>query len=265
MAASRTHYDVLGIARDADASQVRTAWKLHVQAWHPDRFTGAMREEAERQASRINEAYTVLRDSSRRAAYDCTLAAGDAAAQREAERARPRSTGSARTMPQPMARPAATPVGTPMAHVTAPMTLGEQLAAAMQDAGTIITRNPRIALGAVGAFVLIIGVSITMHALAGPVLPAAASVSSSTKAAAQSDEDESELARLAERARRDAEQAQAAMAETLATPPAEPIQPLPQVVDPRAGAGSAPSAAPQGSRTPPRGTRVIRVMPNLAR
>ncbi|MCW2923678.1 MAG: DnaJ domain, partial [Thermoleophilia bacterium] len=33
----QTHYDVLGITRDADAGEVRTAWKLHVQVWHPDR------------------------------------------------------------------------------------------------------------------------------------------------------------------------------------------------------------------------------------
>lgn len=76
----RTHYDVLGIDAEADASQVRRAWKVNVQAWHPDRFEGDMRVEAERQTSRLNEAWHTLRDSGRRAAYDCRLAADRQAA-----------------------------------------------------------------------------------------------------------------------------------------------------------------------------------------
>ena len=59
-APDRTHYEVLGIARDADAAAVRSAWKLHVQVWHPDRFSGEMREEAERQAMRINSVTAVF-------------------------------------------------------------------------------------------------------------------------------------------------------------------------------------------------------------
>lgn len=194
MAASdnRTHYDVLGVARDADAVAVRTAWKLHVQAWHPDRFTGQMREEAERQASRINEAYTVLRDGGRRAAYDCRIAADEADARRERE---PRPSHKVRPAAP---RAAAAPIGSPMA-LPEPATLGEQVAAISRDAFSIVGRHPRVFAAAMTVWVVVFGGSLVMHALSGPTLPAAEPASSvrAVPALAVDDEQTEDLAALA--------------------------------------------------------------------
>jgi len=74
MAPSKTHYDVLGIAADADEAEIKRAWKVLVQVWHPDRFTGEMREHAEGQVQHINEAYGTLRISDKRGEYDRRLA-----------------------------------------------------------------------------------------------------------------------------------------------------------------------------------------------
>ena len=89
MADVRTHYDVLGIDAASDAVEIRRAWRLLVQVWHPDRFSGETRDQAELQASRINEAWSVLRDAERRATYDARLAceAGAASTARDSRSA----------------------------------------------------------------------------------------------------------------------------------------------------------------------------------
>ncbi|MCW2924666.1 MAG: chaperone protein DnaJ-like protein molecular chaperone DnaJ, partial [Thermoleophilia bacterium] len=162
----QTHYDVLGITRDADAGEVRTAWKLHVQVWHPDRFTGDMREEAERRAARINEAYTTLRDSSRRAAYDCRLAADDRDAQRT-QQAQPRASVKVRPLAP---RAASTPVGTPMAVAEA-ASLGEQLNAVADELVRSARRHPRMVAAAAACFALLVVGGLTLQAGTGPSLP----------------------------------------------------------------------------------------------
>lgn len=266
MAASdtRTHYDVLGIARDADAAAVRTAWKLHVQAWHPDRFTGAMREEAERQASRINEAYTVLRDGGRRAAYDCRLAADDADSRRERE---PRTNHKVRPAAP---RAAAAPVGSPMA-MPIPATLGEQVASISRDAAGIVRRHPRVFAAAATVWVLVFGGSLVMHAVSGPTLPASAQASAMRSAPAIVDTEQADdLAGLAEQAREEAAEADAEMellmrqdaaiaaAEAKAIARETALAARAARTAKRAGAGA---VAP---KVPTRG-RVVRVMPTIAR
>ena len=65
-----THYDVLGVARDAPVSEVRQAYMALARAHHPDRAGGdadAMRA--------ANEAWATLRDPDRRATYDRSLGA----------------------------------------------------------------------------------------------------------------------------------------------------------------------------------------------
>ena len=75
-----THYQRLGVARDAPAAVIRAAYKALAQAHHPDKnldnpdATEAMQE--------INQAYAVLSDPQRRADYDMSLARAE-----EAERA----------------------------------------------------------------------------------------------------------------------------------------------------------------------------------
>ena len=68
-----THYEVLGVAPDAPAAQIRQAYVRLARQHHPDYFAGAgagPRAEAERRMRAINEAWSVLGDQRRRAAYD---------------------------------------------------------------------------------------------------------------------------------------------------------------------------------------------------
>lgn len=195
----RTHYDVLGIARDADAAAVRSAWKLHVQAWHPDRFSDDLRVEAERQTTRINEAYSTLRDSSRRAAYDCRLAADEAAA-------RPAPTRRAKPTPSVPHRAPSAPVGSPMATAPQPTTLGEQLAAAGGDTLRMIRRHPRVFIAAASVWLVVFGGSVVLHAASGPTLPRSVAAPTTSSVVAD-DEQVQDLEELAERAREEAAEA----------------------------------------------------------
>jgi curved DNA-binding protein CbpA len=75
-----THYEVLGVAPDAGAAEIRQAYVRLARQHHPDYFAGSsgrLRDEAERQMRALNEAWSVLGNARRRAAYD--RAAGFAA------------------------------------------------------------------------------------------------------------------------------------------------------------------------------------------
>jgi DnaJ-class molecular chaperone len=65
----RNHYDTLGIARQADAVVVKAAYKALMMKYHPDRFPAGSAE-AERAATKINEAFAILGDPEKRALYD---------------------------------------------------------------------------------------------------------------------------------------------------------------------------------------------------
>lgn len=77
-----THYEVLGVAPDAPAGEVRRAYLREARRHHPDRHAGAApsatagRDAAERRMRELNEAWSVLRDPDRRAAYDRSLRSG---------------------------------------------------------------------------------------------------------------------------------------------------------------------------------------------
>jgi molecular chaperone DnaJ len=64
----RDFYDVLGVARDADDKELKSAFRKLAMKYHPDRNPGD--EEAEQQFKEINEAYDALKDPQTRAAYD---------------------------------------------------------------------------------------------------------------------------------------------------------------------------------------------------
>ncbi|HRV80218.1 MAG TPA: DnaJ domain-containing protein, partial [Planctomycetota bacterium] len=67
------YYEVLGVARDADAAAIKKAYRKLALKWHPDRHQGAdpkAAEEAEATFKRISEAYEVLSDPEKRAKYD---------------------------------------------------------------------------------------------------------------------------------------------------------------------------------------------------
>jgi curved DNA-binding protein CbpA len=73
-----THYDTLEVSPQASPEVVRAAFKSLIQRSHPDRNPGDSTLAA--RAVAINEAYGVLSDIARRAAYDERLAQGRTAA-----------------------------------------------------------------------------------------------------------------------------------------------------------------------------------------
>lgn len=68
MAAGRDYYEVLGVARDASAQEIKSAYRKAAVRWHPDRNPGDA--EAEARFKEAAEAYSVLSDPQRRAGYD---------------------------------------------------------------------------------------------------------------------------------------------------------------------------------------------------
>ena len=61
-------YTLLGIERDADGDDIKKAYRNLAMKYHPDRNPGD--EEAERKFKEVNEAYEVLKDEEKRAAFD---------------------------------------------------------------------------------------------------------------------------------------------------------------------------------------------------
>ena len=73
MAVQRDYYEVLGVARDADAKEIRDAFRQLARRYHPDVST---EPDAERRFRQIAEAYGVLSDPDKRASYDAQGFAG---------------------------------------------------------------------------------------------------------------------------------------------------------------------------------------------
>jgi molecular chaperone DnaJ len=66
--AKRDFYEVLGVKRDASADDMKRAFRKLAMQFHPDRNPGDA--QAESKFKEINEAYDVLKDDQKRAAYD---------------------------------------------------------------------------------------------------------------------------------------------------------------------------------------------------
>ncbi len=66
--AKQDYYEVLGVNRDADESSLKSAYRKLAMRYHPDRNPDDA--EAEARFKDVNEAYDVLRDPEKRAAYD---------------------------------------------------------------------------------------------------------------------------------------------------------------------------------------------------
>lgn len=71
--AQRDYYEVLGIARDADAKAIKDAFRTLALKYHPDRNKSP---DAEARFKEIAEAYAVLSDPRKRAEYDARGFAG---------------------------------------------------------------------------------------------------------------------------------------------------------------------------------------------
>ncbi len=62
------YYELLGVSRDADAKQIKSAYRKLAMKYHPDQNQGD--EEAEKKFKEVSAAYDVLKDEQKRAAYD---------------------------------------------------------------------------------------------------------------------------------------------------------------------------------------------------
>ncbi len=68
MAIKSDYYEVLGVARTATDGEMKSAFRKAAMVCHPDRNPG--NKEAEAKFKELNEAYQILSDGSKRAAYD---------------------------------------------------------------------------------------------------------------------------------------------------------------------------------------------------
>src|SRR5215831_19920642 len=66
--AKRCYYEVLEVERSASDADLKSAFRKLAMKWHPDRNPGDA--SSEHRFKEINEAYEVLKDADKRAAYD---------------------------------------------------------------------------------------------------------------------------------------------------------------------------------------------------
>jgi molecular chaperone DnaJ len=68
MAVKKDYYELLGVSKSASLDEIKKAYRGLAMKYHPDKNQGD--KESEKKFKEINEAYEVLKDNDKRAAYD---------------------------------------------------------------------------------------------------------------------------------------------------------------------------------------------------
>src|SRR5574337_1182969 len=68
--AKRDYYDVLGVPKNASDDDIKKAYRKLAMKFHPDRNQGDQAKKAEEKFKEAKEAYEMLSDAQKRAAYD---------------------------------------------------------------------------------------------------------------------------------------------------------------------------------------------------
>jgi len=86
-------FTVLEIPADASPEDIKTAYHRLAKRWHPDRFTGPEKVEAETRFRELAEAFSMLKDPAKRLSFQQQMPKGQTsvAAEKEAESAQERT------------------------------------------------------------------------------------------------------------------------------------------------------------------------------
>tara|TARA_Y100000766_G_scaffold190595_1_gene163809 strand:- start:870 stop:1073 length:204 start_codon:yes stop_codon:yes gene_type:complete len=66
--AKQDYYELLGVDRSASEGELKSAFRKMAMKYHPDRNPD--NPDAEKSFKEVNEAYDILKDGQKRAAYD---------------------------------------------------------------------------------------------------------------------------------------------------------------------------------------------------